>query len=328
MELGDLTVEFARGQALAQQLDAVHLGLCAASAVIPAPSSPYGPADALRCPQDFVASDSPGGVGFPGFGVLAGWNDGSGTSSSYGVMALAGVEGAVGSDAADLLVGRNLIEQFGQHGRIAHVAGGELGRTDFQGFLVDPDVDLAPDAPFRAPVLTGVPLAFTLDLDPGAVYQQVQGTVRAAIGDVDLQGLLTTAKRAKVRHRPVQTDQPQQALDEAGRLAQRHPEQHLHRQTSLDRGIAVVGLAATLAGRRGFPGDGGIEPDRQRAPALQRLVVGRPVPGLVGWECRSAHAPQLPRWIHGMNPSADLCNRALATHKFCCPTQSNGGILT
>jgi hypothetical protein len=47
LDLCDLTVEVARGQALPQQLDAVHFGLCAAPAVIPAPSSPDGPADAL-----------------------------------------------------------------------------------------------------------------------------------------------------------------------------------------------------------------------------------------------------------------------------------------
>jgi hypothetical protein len=34
LELGDLTVERARGEALAQELDAIHLGLGAASAVI------------------------------------------------------------------------------------------------------------------------------------------------------------------------------------------------------------------------------------------------------------------------------------------------------
>jgi hypothetical protein len=47
LNLSDLTVEVLSGQALPQQLDAVHLGLCAASAVIPASSSPDGPADAL-----------------------------------------------------------------------------------------------------------------------------------------------------------------------------------------------------------------------------------------------------------------------------------------
>lgn len=42
------------------------------------------------------------------------------------VMALVSIEGTVGSDAADLLLGWDLIEQ---HRRIAHVAGGELRRT-------------------------------------------------------------------------------------------------------------------------------------------------------------------------------------------------------
>ena len=72
----------------------------------------------------------------------------------------------------------------------------------------------------------------------------------------------------------------------------------------------VVGLSAALFGRCGLPGHGGIEPDRQRTAALERCVTGGPVPGLVGGGCGSAHAIQLPHWIHKMNPSRDLCNRA------------------
>jgi hypothetical protein len=72
-------------------------------------------------------------------------------------------------------------------------------------------------------MLAGVPLAFALDLDPGAVDQQVQRAVRAAVGDVDLQGLLAPRQRAEVGHRPVQADQPQQALDEPGGLASAMP---------------------------------------------------------------------------------------------------------
>ena len=71
-----------------------------------------------------------------------------------------------------------------EHGRVTDVAGGELGRPDFQGFLINANVDLAPDASLGTAVLAGVPLAFTLDLDPGAVDQKVQRAVRAAIGDV------------------------------------------------------------------------------------------------------------------------------------------------
>ena len=63
-------------------------------------------------------------------------------------MALAGVKGVIGGDAVDLLIGWDLVQKFGQHGRIAHIAGGELGRPDLQCLLVNSDVDLAPDAPF------------------------------------------------------------------------------------------------------------------------------------------------------------------------------------
>ena len=131
-------------------------------------------------------------------------------------------------------------------------------------------------------MLAGVPLAFTLDLDPGAVDQEGQRPLRPAIRDVDLQGLLAARQRAEVRHSPDQTDQVQQALDEPGRLPERHAKQHLHRQTGLDCRIAVARLSAALSGRRGLPGHGGVEPDLQRATALERFIVGRPVPGLVG----------------------------------------------
>ena len=139
-------------------------------------------------------------------------------------------------------------------------AGGELGGPDFQCFLVDRDVDLAPDPAFGAPELAVFPFPFTLDLDPGAVHQQVQGAIRFAIGDIELQGLLAARQLAVVGHYPVPTDQPQQALEEAGPLPERHPKQNLHRQAGLDRGIAVVALSTTLAGRRGFLGHGGVNP--------------------------------------------------------------------
>jgi len=103
-------------------------------------------------------------------------------------VALAGVESAVRGDACDLLIWRDLIEKLGQHGRVADLAGGELSRPDFQGFLVDPDVDLAPYTAFGAAMLAPSsgkqsppdclltllsPLAFAFNLDACAVDQQV-----------------------------------------------------------------------------------------------------------------------------------------------------------
>jgi hypothetical protein len=72
-----------------------------------------------------------------------------------------------------------------------------------------------------------MPLAFSLYLDPGTVNQQVQQPLRPTIRDIYGQRILATAHRAEVEHRPVEADKAQQALDEAGRLPERHAEQHL-----------------------------------------------------------------------------------------------------
>lgn len=58
--------------------------------------------------------------------------------------------------------------------RIADAATGNLDGSDFQRLFIDTNVDLAPETAFRATVLAGIPLAFTLRLDAGAVDQQVQ----------------------------------------------------------------------------------------------------------------------------------------------------------
>src|SRR6056297_3127899 len=116
---------------------------------------------------------------------------------------------------------------------------------------------------------------------------------------------------AEIRHRPVEAGQPQQALDKTGRLPERHAEQHLHRKAGLDGGIAIGLLAAAPACRHSIPAHLGVEPDRQRATALERFIVGPPVPGPAGWGCGSVHASQLPRWIHDMSPTRAFVQQSL-----------------
>lgn len=57
---------------------------------------------------------------------------------------------------------------------LAHIAVGDLESPNLQCFFVYPEMYLAPDAALWATILARVPLAFPLDLDPGAVDQQVQ----------------------------------------------------------------------------------------------------------------------------------------------------------
>ena len=185
--------------------------------------------------------------------------------TAIGDRIMAFITGAVGGDAADLLVRRDLVQKVGQDRRITDVAPGDLDGPDFQWLFVDPEVDLAPDAPFWTAMFAGVPFAFALRLDPCAVDQQMERALGATVKDVHRQGLLTAGSCAEVRHGPVKTDQAQQARRSRLAMVARtsgatwldlpecHPERHLHRQTCLDSGIATGLLSATPAGRRGIP---------------------------------------------------------------------------
>jgi hypothetical protein len=83
-----------------------------------------------------------------------------GTAVGDGIVALARVVGTVCRDAAGLLLGRDLIQQFRQYGRIANVAAGEPDCRDFQCLFVDTEVNLAPQAPFRATRCPAVEMQF------------------------------------------------------------------------------------------------------------------------------------------------------------------------
>lgn len=159
-------------------------------------------------------------------------------------------------------------------------------------------------------MLAGVPFPFTLRFDPSAVDQQVQRAAIASIGQAHLQRSLTATQCAVVGHRPIQSGEPQQTSHEPGCLPERHTEQHLQGQTGLDRRIAELALATTLACWRWRPDHLGIKPDRQRSALLQRCVVRRPVLGLVLRRGPTAHAFQLSYWTPNVNPGRDLCNKA------------------
>lgn len=90
------------------------------------------------------------------------------------IVTLAGVVGAISRHPADFLVFRGLVEQVRQNRRIANVASGDLDGPNLQRLLVDPKVNLEPDPPLGTTVLVRIPIAVSLDLDAGAVCQQVQ----------------------------------------------------------------------------------------------------------------------------------------------------------
>ena len=209
----------------------------------------------------------------PRLGVLAGRDDGGGVSSGNCLVTLPGFIGAVCRHGTNLFVCRDLVEQVRQDGCIPNVAPGDLDGSNLQRLFVDADVYLAPDAPLGDTVFAGALLAFALGLDAGAVDEQVQRTLAAAIGDAHLQSSMAAAQNTEVRHHPVQADKLQQALHEPCRLSHGHAKEHFHRQGSLDGFIAESLLPTALARRRRPPYHIWIEPDRQRSAPSQCFII-------------------------------------------------------
>lgn len=102
-----------------------------------------------------------------------------------------------------------------------------------------------------------------------------------------------------------------------------HPEGAPGGRCCTNRGLTAAPLspdgliprAPALARRRRPPHHMGIKPHCQRTSPPQCLIVSRPVRGLVLRRGPIAHASQLSRWIHAVNPSPDLCNKAAEIRK-------------
>lgn len=103
MKLGDLSVEVAGTDALAQELEAVHLGFRQAAAVIAAPSSPDGAAEASCGVKNVVAGASAGRVVLPGPAIATHRDDGDGVPCGDGRMTGTGGLAQLMPDTAEYL---------------------------------------------------------------------------------------------------------------------------------------------------------------------------------------------------------------------------------
>jgi len=160
-------------------------------------------------------------------------------------------------------------------------------------------------------MLARLPFAVAEELDPGAVDQQVQRAICAAIGDLHREGLLPAAEGGDVRHRPVQPRQPKQAGHHPGGLAQWKLEQDLDRQAEPDGRIGKHRRTSRPPVTRRAPGHVPVDPDQQRSPVAQRRVVAGPLRRAVAGGRWLAHAARLTAWIRDMNTlQGSPCNDA------------------
>jgi hypothetical protein len=87
-------------------------------------------------------------------------------------------------------MGLSVIAPLG--GFVLQIACRAVDSTKLHCFLVDPEVELAPDTAFRAGLRGRMPRALALNLDAGASYQKVRLLLMAAIRAVHSQLLLAT----------------------------------------------------------------------------------------------------------------------------------------
>lgn len=89
-----MTVEVAGHDALAEELEAAHLGLDLALSVVAGPALPDGPAKAAATAKGIVAHGRPCGAFLPWLSVLAGRNDGGGPVCRDGAKGTVAPDGA------------------------------------------------------------------------------------------------------------------------------------------------------------------------------------------------------------------------------------------
>ena len=183
-------------------------------------------------------------------------------------MATAGIEGAITCNGPDFLVFRDLVQKIGEHGAVALTARGEFHRPDVAGRRVHRQMDLTVLAAAVGAMVPRQPLSVARELDPGAVYQQVQRARSPARRELARDCLLAAAERREIRNRPVLTSHLEDAGDHSGRLPKRQAEEHLGHQAELDGGVGEDRRMSGLASLRRKPVHVAVQPDEQRSPPL------------------------------------------------------------
>ncbi len=145
-------------------------------------------------------------------------------------------------------------------------------------------MQLAPGpAHFRA-VFLDQPLARAVELQAGAIHQQVHAlAVPARSWPWNLQRLGPAAQRGVVRHRQSEPKQADDGADQALCLTQGQMEDSLERQCGQDRQRRIPGLPARGRARLRSPARDCLvrKPDRQTSALAQAGIILTPVHDLV-----------------------------------------------
>ena len=198
-------------------------------------------------------------------------------------MAAFRVVRAVATDDFNRRVGGNLVQQIGQHAGIVDILMRHQRSAYLAGLRIHCQMRLAPGAALRPAVFVHFPFAFAVQLEAGAVDDQMLRLVTVLGGQEYRQRLCTATERGIVWHQQIGECEFAQAVREALKRPQRQVKDLLESERHLDHCVRVDARSPTLAryGLSSVRQDVLVDPHGYIASGDQLCVVFRPVPDAI-----------------------------------------------
>lgn len=239
-DFGSLRVDVPRTQAGAgERLEPIHGVLGKRTTVIAADLLPFSVAEVSDRSDCLIAPRGPRHARRPVSGAVARRDARYRTACRNRGMTRLGVVSSIAANGIKPLVGRNLVEQFGQDVAIGNVLMRQQHGTYLTGGRVECEMYLAPRETIRIAMLAHLPFAFTADLHARAVDHQMNRFAVTHARQLNFQRLRATTERRVVRNGQGSESRIVQALREALQGTQRQAEHGLQAKQRLNQCIAI-----------------------------------------------------------------------------------------
>jgi len=176
-------------------------------------------------------------------------------------------------------IGIALIEQFRKGGNVTDIIRGQFRRDDFMRVGIHAQMQLPPPAAQPDAVFLTEPFALAVNLEAGAVDEEMQWRVAVDTVRQDRQAAAPAAQGGMIRDRDINPEHVGGPSQHALGLTQRLMEYQAKRKTSRDGNRRIERLTTPLSSSGGRPCRHGFfgNSHREASPPHQRGIVFRPV---------------------------------------------------
>ena len=192
----------------------------------------------------------------------------------------------------------NLVEQVGQYLRVFERVGRHHRSDNLARRLVGGEVEFAPGAPLRVPVLAHLPFSFAIDFHARRIHHQMQGLAGRAAGQGNFQIFAPSRESRVIGHGQRNFEQLDDRREQPGGGTQRQVVNFRQRRHALNGRLGISARLATLTARRWMLPRRDtvlVNPERQASAFDQRGVIFFPVTETVrAFRSFAFHTSRLP----------------------------------